>query len=102
LSGEPLTGVRTAGIFCVLLGAIVVARGEKAPDAGDTEAMNRSGAGIDWAILAGIDSASFSGFWNADRAASGRHAEVWMIRLTSAGRSRDFDFLRKQPMRCRG
>jgi len=38
----------------VLLGAIVVARGEKAPDAGNTEAVNRSGAGIGWAILAGI------------------------------------------------
>src|SRR5258707_8019936 len=54
LSGEPLTGVRTAGIFSVLLGAIVVVGGEEAPAARDPDAMNRSGAGIGCAILSGI------------------------------------------------
>src|SRR5213594_1391761 len=84
LSGEPLTGVRTAGIFCVLLGAIVVARGEKAPDAGDAEAMNRSGAGIGWAILAGIGFGFL--FWLLGTQTVprvGATQTVWMIRLTS-------------------
>ncbi len=84
LSGEQLTGVRTAGIFCVLLGAIVVARGEKAPDAGDTEAMNRSGAGIGWAILAGIGFGLL--FWLLGTQIVprvGATQTVWMIRLTS-------------------
>ena len=84
-SGEQLTGVRTAGIFCVLLGAIVVARGEKAPDAGDTEAMNRSGAGIGWAILAGIGFGFL--FWLLGThivPRVGATQTVWMIRLTSA------------------
>src|SRR5882762_9466718 len=85
LSGEPLTGVRTAGIFCVLLGAIVVARGEKAPDAGNTEAVNRSGAGIGWAILAGIGFGFL--FWLLGThivPRVGATQTVWMIRLTSA------------------
>ena len=100
LSGEPLTGVRTAGIFCVLLGAIVVARGEKAPDAGDTEAMNRSGAGIDWAILAGIGFGFL--FWLLGTQIVprvGATQTVWMIRLTSAAVAAILILAGKQPMR---
>jgi len=100
LSGEPLTGVRTAGIFCVLLGAIVAARGEKAPDAGDTEAMNRSGAGIDWAILAGIGFGFL--FWLLGTQIVprvGATQTVWMIRLTSAAVAAILILAGKQPMR---
>ena len=100
LSGEPLTGVRTAGIFCVLLGAIVVARGEKAPDAGDTEAMNRSGAGIGWAILAGIGFGFL--FWLLGTQIVprvGATQTVWMIRLTSAAVAAILILAGKQPMR---
>jgi drug/metabolite transporter (DMT)-like permease len=98
LSGEPLTGVRTAGIFCVLLGAIVVARGEKAPDAGDTEAMNRGGAGIGWAILAGIGFGFL--FWLLGTQVVprvGATQTVWMIRLTSSAAILIFGG--RQPMR---
>ncbi len=100
LSGEPLTGVRTAGIFCVLLGAIVVARGEKAPDAGDTEAMNRSGAGIGWAILAGIGFGFL--FWLLGTQIVprvGATQTVWMIRLTSAAVAAILILAGKQSMR---
>ncbi len=100
LSGEPLTGVRTAGIFCVLLGAIVVARGEKAPDAGDTEAMNRSGAGIGWAILAGIGFGFL--FWLLGTQIVprvGATQTVWMIRLTSVAVAAILILAGKQSMR---
>lgn len=99
LSGEPLTGVRTAGIFCVLLGVIVVARGEKAPDAGDTEAMNRSGAGIGWAILAGIGFGFL--FWLLGTQIVprvGATETVWMIRLTSTTVAAVLIFAGKQPI----
>ena len=99
LSGEPLTGVRTAGIFCVLLGAIVVARGEKAPDAGDTEAMNRSGAGIGWAILAGIGFGFL--FWLLGTQIVprvGATQTVWMIRLTSTTVAAILIFARRRPI----
>jgi drug/metabolite transporter (DMT)-like permease len=99
LSGEPLTAVRTAGIFCVLLGAIVVARGEKAPDAGDSEAVNRSGAGIGWAILAGIGFGFL--FWLLGTQIVprvGATETVWMIRLTSTTVAAVLIFAGKQPM----
>ena len=100
LSGEPLTGVRTAGIFCILLGAIVVARGEKAPDAGDAEAMNRRGAGIGWAILAGIGFGFL--FWLLGTQIVprvGATQTVWMIRLTSSTVAAILILAGKQPMR---
>jgi len=100
LSGEQLTGVRTAGIFCVLLGAIVVARGEKSPDAGDTEAMNRSGAGIGWAILAGIGFGFL--FWLLGTQIVprvGATQTVWMIRLTSTTVAAILIFAGRQPIR---
>jgi drug/metabolite transporter (DMT)-like permease len=99
LSGEPLTAVRTAGIFCVLLGAIVVARGEKALDAGDTGAVNRSGAGIGWAILAGIGFGFL--FWLLGTQIVprvGATETVWMIRLTSTTVAAVLIFAGKQPI----
>jgi drug/metabolite transporter (DMT)-like permease len=100
LSGEPLTGVRTAGIFCILLGAIVVARGEKAPDPGDAEAMNRRGAGIGWAILAGIGFGFL--FWLLGTQIVprvGATQTVWMIRLTSSAVAAILLLAGRQPMR---
>jgi drug/metabolite transporter (DMT)-like permease len=100
LSGEPLTGVRTAGIFCILLGAIVVARGEKAPDPGDAEAMNRRGAGIGWAILAGIGFGFL--FWLLGTQIVprvGATQTVWMIRLTSSAVAAILILAGRQPMR---
>ena len=100
LSGEPLTGVRTAGIFCILLGAIVVARGEKVPDPGDAEAMNRRGAGVGWAILAGIGFGFL--FWLLGTQIVprvGATQTVWMIRLTSSTVAAILILAWKQPMR---
>jgi drug/metabolite transporter (DMT)-like permease len=100
LSGGPLTGVRTAGIFFVLLGAIVVARGEKAPDAGDLEATSRSGAGIGWAILAGIGFGFL--FWLLGTQIVprvGATQTVWMIRLTSTTAAAILIFSGTQPIR---
>ena len=100
LSGEQLTGVRTAGILCVLLGAIVVAREEKAPDAGDTQAINRSGAGIGWAILAGIGFGFL--FWLLGTRTVprvGATQTVWMIRLTSTTVAATLIFAGRQRIR---
>src|SRR6202140_3253874 len=43
LTGEHLSAMRAAGIICTMLGVLVVAGGEKAPDANDAEAVRRSG-----------------------------------------------------------
>jgi drug/metabolite transporter (DMT)-like permease len=99
LSGEPLTGVRTAGIFCILLGAIIVARGEKAPDPGDAEAMDRRGAGIGWAIFAGIGFGFL--FWLLGMQIVprvGATQTVWMIRLTSSTVAAILILAGKKPM----
>jgi drug/metabolite transporter (DMT)-like permease len=84
----------------VLLGAIVVARGEKAPDAGDTEAMNRSGVGIGWAILSGIGFGFL--FWLLGTQIVprvGTTQTVWMIRLTSTAAAAILIFAGRQAIR---
>jgi drug/metabolite transporter (DMT)-like permease len=100
LSGERLTAARTAGIFCVLLGAIAVAGGEKAPDAEDTEGVRRSGAGIEWAILAGVGFGFL--FWLLGThivPRVGATQTVWMIRLTSSALAAILIFAGKKPIR---
>jgi drug/metabolite transporter (DMT)-like permease len=100
LSGERLTAARTAGIVCVLLGAIVVAGGEKAPDAEDTEGVRRSGAGIEWAILAGVGFGFL--FWLLGThivPRVGATQTVWMIRLTSSVLAAILILAGKKPIR---
>jgi drug/metabolite transporter (DMT)-like permease len=100
LSGEQLTGVRTAGIVCILLGAIAVAGGEKRPDAGETEATSRSGAGIGWAILSGMGFGLL--FWLLGARIVprvGATQTVWMIRLTSSTLAAILIFAGKKPFR---
>jgi drug/metabolite transporter (DMT)-like permease len=100
LSGERLTAARTAGIVCVLLGAIVVAGGEKAPDAADTAGVQRSGAGIKWAILAGVGFGFL--FWLLGTRIVprvGATQTVWMIRLTSSVLAAMLILAGKKPMR---
>jgi drug/metabolite transporter (DMT)-like permease len=100
LSGERLTAARTAGIVCVLLGAIVVAGGEKAPDAEDTEGVRRSGAGIEWAILAGVGFGFL--FWLLGThivSRVGATQTVWMIRLTSSVLAAILILAGKKPIR---
>jgi drug/metabolite transporter (DMT)-like permease len=98
-SGERLTGIRTAGIVCVLLGAIAVAAGEKTPAAGNAEAP-RKGAGIGWAILSGIGFGFL--FWLLGLRIVprvGAPQTVWMIRLTSSALAGILLLAGKMPIR---
>src|SRR3981189_2431265 len=54
LSGERLSAARAAGIACTMLGVLLVAGGEKPPDANDAEAMRRSGKGIGWGLASAV------------------------------------------------
>src|SRR5206468_4012975 len=54
LSGERLSAPRAVGIACTMLGVLLVAGGEKAPDANDAEGERRSGKGIGWALCSAI------------------------------------------------
>jgi len=96
LSGEPLTGVRTAGIFCVLLGAIVVARGREGARCrgyrGNEPQRSRNRLGDSCGNRIRLP---FLASGNADRAASGRHADGLDDSPDQCGRSRDFDSCRK-------
>jgi drug/metabolite transporter (DMT)-like permease len=83
LSGERLSVARASGIVCTMIGVLLVAAGEKAPDTNNLEAMRRSGKGIGWAL------ASATGFgllfWLLGLRVIprvGAPQTVWMIRLT--------------------
>jgi drug/metabolite transporter (DMT)-like permease len=83
--GGRLTAARTAGIICVLLGAIAVAAGEKNPAVGTAEGSTSGGAGIGWAILSGIGFGFL--FWLLGLhivPRVGAPQTVWMIRMTSS------------------
>jgi drug/metabolite transporter (DMT)-like permease len=82
-TGEHLTAVRAAGIMCTMLGVILVARGEKAPDKDDSETNARSGKGIGWALCSAFGFGVL--FWllgNRIVPRLGAPQSVWMIRLT--------------------
>ena len=75
--------VRIIGIAVTMLGVILVAGGEKAPDQNDAEAVRRSGKGIVWAFCAAVGFGVL--FWllgirTVPR--TGPFAAVWLIRLT--------------------
>jgi drug/metabolite transporter (DMT)-like permease len=83
VSGERLSAARASGIVCTMIGVLLVAAGEKAPDTNNLEAMRRSGKGIGWAL------ASATGFgllfWLLGLRVIprvGAPQTVWMIRLT--------------------
>src|ERR1700730_6741501 len=54
LSGELHSATRATGIVCTMLGVLLVAGGERAPDENDAEAMRRSGKGIGWALSSAV------------------------------------------------
>jgi drug/metabolite transporter (DMT)-like permease len=100
MSGERLSVVRIAGIFCTLVGVVVVAGGEKTPDENDFEAVQRSGRGIGLAIFAAVGFAVL--FWLLGIriiARVGAIQTVWMIRLTSSLLTAAAIVIAKQPMR---
>jgi len=83
LSGERLSAARAAGIVCTMLGVLLVAAGEKAPDANDAEAVRRSGKGIGWALASAVGFGLL--FWllgNRVIPRVGAPQTVWMIRMT--------------------
>jgi drug/metabolite transporter (DMT)-like permease len=89
LTGEHLTAQRIAGIAFILLGVILVAGGEKAPDRNSTSSPsqieNKRGTGIGWAFFSALGFGFL--FWLLGTRvvpAVGYAATVWMIRLTSS------------------
>jgi drug/metabolite transporter (DMT)-like permease len=83
LSGERLSVARAAGIVCSMIGVLLVAGGEKPPDAKDAEAVRRSGKGIGWALASAVGYGLL--FWLLGLRVIprvGAPQTVWMIRLT--------------------
>lgn len=100
MTGERLSAVRVAGIFCTLMGVVVVAGGEKTPDENDAVAVQRSGKGIGWALFAAVGFAVL--FWLLGIRIIprvGAVQTVWMIRLTSMLLTAAVIGIAKQPMR---
>jgi drug/metabolite transporter (DMT)-like permease len=85
LSGEHLRAARAIGIACTLLGVVLVAAGEKAPDADDEEGLRRTGKGVGLALCSAIGFGFL--FWLLGTRivpATGATQTVWLIRLTSS------------------
>jgi drug/metabolite transporter (DMT)-like permease len=85
LTGEHLTFVRMTGIVLTLLGVIVVAGGEKAPDGNDVRQAQENGKGVGLALCAAIAFGFL--FWLLGTRIVprvGATQAVWLIRLTSS------------------
>jgi drug/metabolite transporter (DMT)-like permease len=100
LSGERLSVARASGIVCTMIGVLLVAAGEKAPDTNNLEAMRRSGKGIGWAL------ASATGFgllfWLLGLRVIprvGAPQTVWMIRLTCSLVAATAILIARQPIK---
>ncbi len=99
MTGDRLSVVRIAGIFCTLVGVVVVAGGEKVPDENDAAAVQRSGKGIGWAVFASVGFALL--FWLLGIRIVprvGAVQTVWTIRLTSTLLMAAASFIVKQPV----
>jgi drug/metabolite transporter (DMT)-like permease len=99
LSGERLTAARATGIVCAMIGVLLVAAGEKAPDANDAEAVRRSGKGIGWALASAVGFGLL--FWLLGTrviARVGAPQTVWMIRLTCTAVVTAIILLARQPI----
>jgi drug/metabolite transporter (DMT)-like permease len=100
LTGERLTTIRIIGIAATMLGVMLVAGGEKAPDQADAEAVRRSGKGVVWALSAAVGFGVLFwllGFRTVPR--TGSFAAVWLIRMTGFTVTLAILCLRKLPMR---
>lgn len=99
LAGEQLTLVRIVGIIFTLVGVVVVAGGEKAPEIHGAEPARRNGMGIRSAIAAAIAFGFL--FWLLGIRIVprvGPAPAVWLIRLTSSVLAIVVLFYAKQPM----
>jgi drug/metabolite transporter (DMT)-like permease len=100
LSGEQLRAARAVGIACTVLGVILVAGGEKTPDADDAEALRRSGRGIRWALCSAVAFGFL--FWLLGVRiipATGATQTVWLIRLTSSVLTAALILAARQPIK---
>jgi drug/metabolite transporter (DMT)-like permease len=100
LTGERLTAARVAGIACTLLGVVLVAGGEQAPDEAGVEPLRGSGKGIGLAICSAVGFGVL--FWLLGIRIVprvGATQTVWMIRMTSAVLMGALIFFAKQPAR---
>jgi drug/metabolite transporter (DMT)-like permease len=100
LTGERLTMLRAIGIAATVLGVMLVAGGEKAPDQADAEAVRRSGRGLGWALCAALGFGVL--FWllgirTVPR--TGPFAAVWLIRMTGFSITFVILLLKKFPVR---
>jgi drug/metabolite transporter (DMT)-like permease len=103
LTGERLTVLRLAGIVLILIGVVMVARGEASAaesleDAPGAASSRVPGIGI--ALLSALGFGVL--FWVLGNRAVpivGFAATVWMIRLTSSAVTAGFLLLRREPMR---
>jgi drug/metabolite transporter (DMT)-like permease len=99
-SGERLSAPRATGIACTMIGVLLVAAGEKAPDANNTEAMRRSGKGIGWALASAVGFGLL--FWVLGLRVIprvGAPQTVWMIRLTCTLIAAAVILLARQPIK---
>jgi drug/metabolite transporter (DMT)-like permease len=100
LNGEHLTSARVAGIIIILLGVVIVAGGEHAPDDSSGQPVQKNRRGIGWAVFAAVDFGLlfwFLGIRIIPRV--GAIQTVWIIRLTSAVLTAAIILLAKQPIR---
>jgi drug/metabolite transporter (DMT)-like permease len=100
LSGERLSAMRITGIICTMLGVLLVAGGEKPPDANDAEAVRRSGKGIGWALASAVGFGLL--FWLLGLRVIprvGAPQTVWMIRLTCTVIAAAVILIARQPIR---
>jgi drug/metabolite transporter (DMT)-like permease len=89
LSGERLTLARIAGIVLIIIGVMIVARGDSSGDTGDTTASGEPAvagkhSGVGWALLSGVGFGIL--FWVLGIRTVplvGSMPTVWLIRLTS-------------------
>src|SRR5260370_4981945 len=82
-----------------MIGVLLVAGGERAPDQNDAEAVRRSGKGIAWALCSAVGFGVL--FWLLGTRVVprvGAPQTVWMIRLTSTVLTGVLIFLSKRPM----
>jgi drug/metabolite transporter (DMT)-like permease len=100
LSGERLSAMRAAGIVCTMLGVLLVAGGEKPPDANNADAVRRSGKGIGWALASAVGFGVL--FWLLGLRVIprvGAPQTVWMIRMTCTVIAAAVILIARQPIR---
>ncbi|GAC1701500.1 MAG: hypothetical protein NVS9B4_04880 [Candidatus Acidiferrum sp.] len=100
LTGERLGAARGIGIACTMLGVILVAAGERSPDADESLSAVQGSKGVGFAICSAIGFGVL--FWLLGiRVVSrtGAVQTVWLIRLTCIALSGAVILLAKQPLR---